>query len=71
MDAMRFELQTQIGIGESTGKPRNRSFHKARAWHRHHDNQANASATRAVPLARLDVVDRYWRRQLTGLPFRA
>jgi hypothetical protein len=26
---MRFELQTQIGIGESTGKPRNRSFHKA------------------------------------------
>jgi hypothetical protein len=29
MDAMRFELQTQIGIGESTGKPRNRSFHKA------------------------------------------
>jgi len=29
MDAMRFELQTQIGIGESTGKPRNRSFDKA------------------------------------------
>jgi hypothetical protein len=24
-----------------------------------------------VPLARLDVVDRYWRRQLTALPFRA
>jgi hypothetical protein len=35
------------------------------------DVQANASATRAVPLARLDVVDRDWRRRLPGSPFLA
>jgi len=29
-----------------------------RAWRRHRDIQANASATRGVPLALLDVVDR-------------
>src|SRR4029077_1263909 len=33
--------------------------------------KASVWATRAVRFARLDVVDRYWRRQLTGLPFRA
>ncbi len=33
--------------------------------------KANLSARRAMRFARLDVVDRYWRRQLTGLPFRA
>src|SRR5207244_175718 len=35
------------------------------------DIQANASATRAVPLAQLDVVDRDWRRRLPGPPFLA
>ena len=35
------------------------------------DVQANASATRAVPLARLDVVDRDRRRRLPGPPFPA
>src|SRR4029077_9196945 len=34
-------------------------------------NCASVSATPAVRFARLDVVDRYWRRQLTALPFRA
>src|SRR6059058_2445580 len=42
-----------------------------RAWRRNRDIQVNASATRAVPFARLDVVDRGWRRRLPGLPFPA
>src|SRR5439155_22904396 len=33
--------------------------------------KANVSATRAVPLAQLDVVDRNWRRRLPGPPFPA
>jgi hypothetical protein len=33
--------------------------------------RVNESATRAVRFARFDVVDRYRRRQLTALPFRA
>src|SRR4029077_7697966 len=44
---------------------------RARLWRRHGYVQANASATRAVPLARLDVVDRDWRRRRPGLPFLA
>ena len=35
------------------------------------DIRPNASATRAVPLARLDVVDWDWRRRLPGPPFPA
>src|SRR2546430_1372946 len=34
-------------------------------------SRASVWATHAVRFARLDEVDRYWRRQLTGLPFRA
>ena len=42
-----------------------------RSWRRHRDIRVNASATRALPFAQLDAVDRDWRRQLTGPPFRA
>src|SRR4029077_5823746 len=44
---------------------------RARLWRRHGYVQANSSATRAVPLVRLDVVDRDWHRRLPGPPFLA
>ena len=46
---------------------------RARFWFiRTRDHpKANVSATHAVRFARRDEVDRDWRRQLSGLPFRA
>lgn len=49
-------------LGGLFGKP---------AWAETQPKSFNVSATHEVRYPRRDEVDRYWRRQLTGLPFRA